>query len=266
MHTRTVCLALIISFILPVGFAVAGNPIPGIGFVVKRPPGSSTAMVVPGGFFGPGSEPFTGGVGLEGTCSHACGGCDDNCAGRENDPDGRIDYAADLGTGPFDVIMQAKVLYSTEPILVRINGVDSFFDVFVTIRGQGPLPDEPIPGTLLLPPGQSLDTGTSSLVLDSFFDIHCTMTFADASTGLPAGSAIEQDLHMELQDAGLPITRVADGTPEGYIVLGKGASNTVPFTYASAGGELVLKMLSLTELATVSAEEKSWGALKNDYR
>jgi len=262
MRFRSNLLVAAVSCVLSAGVAFAGaNPIPGVGVVIKRNPGSGGYAVVPGGFFGPGSEPFTGFVPMEGRCSHECGGCDNDCAGREGDPDGRIDYEADFATGPFTMIMQPTVMHSIAPILVRINGVDSFFDVFVTISGQGPSSDDPIPGMLHLPPGESLDTGTSSVVLGSSLDLHCTFTFFDHSTGMAAGSALEQDFHMTLDNAALPITRVADGTPGGRIVLGLSGSGVVPFQYSSADG-LVMTMLSLYDSGAVTVQESPWGWVK----
>ena len=264
---------IIISLVLPLGVCEAANPIPGIGIVVKHckcPPTwaccSSAAARTTGGFFGPGSDPFDGFVGLEGRCSHDCGGCDNGCGGSGSSPDGRIDYAAEGASGPFEMSMQSTVLYSIAPIQISINGVDSFFDVFVSISGQGPLPDDPIPGMVTLPTGQTLDVGTSSQVYGSFLDLHCTITFADAVTGAAAGTAIEQDLHLALQDAGLPIKRLADGTAGGQIVLGLDGANLVPFTYSSAGGELTMKMYSLYQEAPVSVGARTWGALKTLYR
>jgi hypothetical protein len=216
--------------------------------------------VVPGGFFGSGSAPFSGDVGFEGRCSYQCGGCDSDCGGGP--PDGRIDYSTDSSSGPFDASLTAMTLYSVDPIAVG----GSFFDVFITISGPGPLADDPIPGTVAIPPGASLDLGGASTVASSSVDLHATMTFADHVTGVAAGSALEQDLHLTLQDAALPIARVADGTTAGHIVLGGTGATVTPFTYASAGGEWSLRLLSLEPGAPVPARAKSWGAVKTMYR
>lgn len=266
MHIRSSLLSVAISCLVSIGVAVAGNPIPGVGIVVKRNPGTGGGMVVPGGFFGPGSEPFEGFVAMEGGCSYDCGGCDDDCAGRENDPDGRIDYEAEFATGPFTMIMPPMVMHSIAPIQVSINGVDTFFDILVTVSGPVARPDEPLDGLVYLLPGQSLETGTSSVVLESSLDLHCTFTFFDHTTGIAAGSTIEQDFHLTLENVALPITRVADGTPGGRIVLGMAGSDMVPFQYSSADGQLVIKMLSLYEPAPVSVQEASWGKVKALYR
>jgi hypothetical protein len=264
----------IISLALPLQVHAGSKPVPSIGIVVKRcncPPKyaccSQAAVGTPAGFFGPGSAQFAGAVGLEGRCSHDCGGCGNDCGGSGSSPDGSIGYLVDGAGGPFEMSMQSTVLYSVAPIQVSINGVDSFFDVFVSISGQGPLPDDPIPGMVTLPAGQTLDVGTSSQVLSSYLDLHCTITFADAITGEAAGAAIEQDLHLALRDAGLPIARVADGTAEGGpIVLGLDGANLQPFTYSSAGDELTVQMYSLFQAAPVSAGARTWGALKTRYR
>jgi hypothetical protein len=93
------------------------------------------------------------------------------------------------------------------------------------------------------------------------------MTFANASTGEAAGSAIEEDLHLELHDPpGLPLTRVADGTADGRIVLGLDGPNLEVFTYTSTNDELTLRMRSLYEFPPVPVQARSWGALKLIYR
>lgn len=263
MRIRSSLVVAALTYLVSVGVAVAGNPIPGVGIVVKRNPGTQYPAGIAGGFFGPGSEPFTGIVPMEGRCSHDCGGCDDDCAGRENDPDGRIDYEADFATGPFTMIMQPMVMHSIAPIQVIIDGVPTLFDMVVAI--SGPRPDEPLDGLVYLLPGESLDTGTSSVVLESSLDLHCTVTFFDHTTGIAAGSTLEQDFHLTLDNAALPITRVEDGTPGGRIVLGMGGSDMVPFQYSSVDG-LVITMLSLYEPAPVPVQESSWGRVKALYR
>ncbi len=265
MQTRSLALAVAMACLLPASVIATTNPIPGIGVVIKRHPGSSSALVVPGGFFGPGSEPFTGTVGLEGRCSHDCGGCDDNCAGSEGNPDGRIDYSMEVATGPFQMEMPATTMYSVAPIEVMIDGVPTFFDVFVMISGQSPPAGDPATGTLTLQSG-SLDIGTWQKVDNSEFSVRCSITFADASTGVAAGSSIELDLQLELQETDLPVARIADGTASGYMVLGKGASSVVPFTFASAGDELVMTMLCLYEPTPVPVQSTSWGKVKALYR
>lgn len=265
MHIRSGVLAVVAACLMPIVAGAASNPIPGVGIVVKRNPGASSALVLPAGFFGPGSQPFEGRAGLQGRCSHDCGGCDNDCAGSESNPDGRIDYAYDFLSGPFDVIMQSTTLYSDTPIEVMIDGAPSFFDVFVTISGQGAPVDDAAIGALHLT-GGSLDIGTTATVLDAFFDIHCVITFADHSTGMIAGSSVEMDLHMELQDSGVAITRVADGTPSGVMVLGRSTSSTEPVTFASTGGELEMKLLSLYTPATVPVQGATWESVKLLYR
>src|SRR4051794_23708148 len=106
-------LALLVA--LPALSLASSNPIPGVGIVVKRNPGSSTALVIPAGFFGAGSSPFSGSVALEGRCSHDCGGCDNSCASTPGSPDCRLDYATSSFTGPLDLTMPATTLYSSSP-------------------------------------------------------------------------------------------------------------------------------------------------------
>jgi len=263
--------------LLPLDALASSNPIPGVGIVVKHCSGggttlqhhckSATRVIAPGGFFAPGSAPFDGVVPIQGRCGEACNGCDTECVGNEANPDGRIDYASETSAGPFDVIMPSTLFYSIDPIQVAVDGVDTFFDVFVTVRGIGLGVDDPIHGVLTLPPGGTLEVGTSSLVENSTLDLHSTMTFANTATGEAAGSAIEQDLHLDLHDsAGLALTRIADGTAGGRIVLGLDGSTFEIFTYTSANDELTLRMRSLHPDGAVPAQAPSWGALKTLYR
>lgn len=62
------------------------------------------------------------------------------------------------------------------------------------------------------------------------------------------------------------MTRLADGTPEGRIVLGLLGTNLDVFTYASANDELVLRMRSLHQFGPVPASARTWGAVKTIYR
>jgi hypothetical protein len=89
-------------------------------------------------------------------------------------------------------------LYSTAPIEVLVNGVPSFFDVFVELSGAGLVPDAPIPGSVQLPPGVSLVPGSSAVVASSSCDVHARFTFADAATGAAVGQAIEADFPLSL--------------------------------------------------------------------
>ena len=194
MRVHRVVPALIAWLAIPLG-AQAGNPIPGVGIVVKHCSGpaaavqhhckSATRVIAPAGFFGPGSAAVDELVTIDGRCAHACGGCDNDCAGMENDPDGRIDYESDGDAGPFEMILPPTHLYSEAPIVVDVGGVPTSFDVWVSIRGPGPVPDEPVGGMLMLPGGGSLAVGTSSQVASSFLDLHTTTTFTESLTGRP---------------------------------------------------------------------------------
>jgi len=269
MQMRRLLLGLVLSLALPVAVVYGGNPIPGVGIIVKQCKCkgccSTARVVIPGGFFGPGSAPFDGSVDLEGRCSHNCGGCDDVCTGS---PDTRLDYSADTNAGPFEVSMTAATMYSTTPIEVSINGVPSFFDVFVELSGPGPEADDAITGTATLAPGSSLDPGTSAPIADVSLDITYKITFHDHTTGDPAGAFLTGDLETILKNLGLlvPAARVANGTPSGQIVLGSDGVASVPFTLASANDELVLQMLSLYQQGPVAVQPSTWGAVKGLYR
>jgi hypothetical protein len=267
MQMRRLLLGFVMSLVLP--FAVAhasSNPIPGVGIIVKRNPCCSSArIVIPGGFFGPGSVPFDQAVSLEGRCSHNSGGSEDNCAGS---PDSRLDYSTDNNAGPFEVSMAATTMYSTTPIEVSINGVLAFFDVFVELSGPGPASDDAIPGTMTLAPGASLDPGTSAPVAGLSLDITYKITFHDHTTGDPAGAFLTGDLEAILKSLGLlvPAARVANGTPTGQIVMGSDGVTSVLFTVASANDELVIQMLSLYQQEPVATQPATWGAVKGMYR
>jgi hypothetical protein len=267
MQIRRLSLALVLSLAVPMGVAHANNPIPGVGIIVKRNPCCASARIgVPDGFFDPGSVPVDETVALEGRCTHACGGCD-NCAGSPIS-DARFDYSTDTNAGPFAITMAATTLYSQNPIEVDINGVPSFFDVFVELSGPGPESDDPIPGTMTLAPGTSLDPGTVAPVSAASLDVTYTITFHDHTTGEQAGTSITGDLETVLKNLGLlnSAARVADGTPAGHIVFGSDGTTTSDFTFGSANDELVIKMLSLDQLGPVSAQATTWGAVKSIYR
>jgi len=106
--------------------------------------------------------------------------------------DSRIDYVEDTDTGIFGTEMASASLYSTAPIEVLVNGVPSFFDVFVELSGAGLVPDAPIPGSVQLPPGVSLVPGSSAVVASSSCDVHARFTFADAITGVAVGRPSKQ--------------------------------------------------------------------------
>lgn len=265
MRIRSAFVAIALCAIPLVALA-SSNPIPGVGIVVKRPPGSSTALVIPGGFFGAGSSPFTGTVGLEGRCSYDCGGCDNNCAGNEGNPDGRIDFSYDVETGPFDMGMQGMTLHVIEPIEYIVETIPFKARATVRVSGPDPSPDDPAPGVLNLEAGQVLASGGWGKVDNSEIAVHCTITFVDDVTGLSVGGTIEEDFVLVLEDSELPVARIADGTPSGRMAMGSDLVNTVPFTYASAGGELSIKMLSLYQQAPVPTQGKTWGGIKALYR
>lgn len=280
MRIRSLATALILV-LASAAAAPAANPIPGIPIIIRCPccpcpngyvessrcchTKKVTASV---GFFGPGSVAFNEDIRLQGRCGQACGGCEDGCDGDGDDGDGRIDYAADSDAGPFTMTMSAMALRSHEPIAVDMGGgVTSFFDVFVTVSGAAPGADDPILGSLSLPPGQSLPVGATQPVAASSLDLHVTTTFADALTGAPVGVPLEQDLHLELFGATpTSVSRVADGTPEGRIVLGLEGSSPDVFGYANPGDDLVMVLRSLYAGAPVADAGVSWGAVKAGFR
>ena len=261
--------AVLLSCSLGVPAARAGNPIPGVGIVIKKckcPPDwkccSAVTLRLLGGFFGPGSAPVDSGVTLQGQCSEACGGCDSDCGGGP--PDGHFDFAADVPGGPFEVTLSPLTLYSSEPLPVAMGGGVALFDVVVTLSGPGPLADDPIPGALAIAAGTTLVPGTATSVASSALDLHATITFADHATGVPVAGSLEQDLHVTLQDAALPIACLADGSPTGHLVPGGNGATVTPFEYAGDG--LYLRMLSLEPGAPVPARARSWGRVKVVYR
>jgi hypothetical protein len=277
MPVRCFLPALIVSLLVPAAAHASSNPIPGVGIVIKCPCGGSSgsfieahcctkkAIQLVGGFFGPGSAPVDQIIDMEGRCANACNGCADECPA---DPDGRIDYASDGPAGPFEMILPSTVLYSRQPIQVDMGGgVLQSYDVIVTLSGLGSPPGSPFHGVLSLPSGASLDVGTSSQVETSSIDLHSTMTFVDASTGDPSGSAVEEDLHLDVHDPlQPPLARVADGTPGGRIVLGSDGSSVAIFSYTSPNDELTILMQSLYDFSPTGVVGRSWGAVKTIYR
>jgi hypothetical protein len=266
MRIRFAWLAFIILCVSPLGAIASSNPIPGVGIVVKRPPGSSTAFVIPGGFFGAGSSPFSGTVGMEGRCSHDCGGCDNNCAGNEDNPDGRMDFSYDVETGPFTITMPAMTLHVIEEIEYLVETFPYKVRATARISGPDPSPDDPVTGVFNLQAGEALYAGGWGKIDNSELPVHCTITFFDDVTGLQVGGVIEQDLLLTLQGSDVPVARAADGTPSGRMVMGSDLSSIVPFTYASADGELSIKMLSLYTTGPVATEGRTWGGVKALYR
>jgi hypothetical protein len=249
MQMRRLSLALLLSLVFPLSVAHAGNPIPGVGIVVKKckcqtPCCLAARLSLPGGFFGPGSPPVDVAFGMQGR--------------EDGTPDSRIDYAADDLSGPFDMSMQRMKFFTSEPIAFGAAGGISAYDVQCDLSGPDPGTDDPLTGELKLHSGDSD-------VLDSFLDGHCVFTFHDHTTGEDVGTPIEMDAHLVLQNTALPIVLIPDGTPTGHIALGFDGAAAVPFTYSSAGNELVIVGLSLQE-GPVATQPSTWGAVKALYR
>lgn len=278
MDTRSLALSTIVFMGSALGLmapspARAANPIPGIPILIKCPcPGpvyvesqrccskKHTAMVVGG--LTPGSAPFDTPVLMQGRCAYSC---------PPGDPgEGRMDYEADSDAGPFTMILPALTLYSSDAIQVEVNGVMTPFDVVVRVSGPAPGPDDPMTGLLTLPAGSALSLGGSSLVASSTLSVHATTTFFNAITGEQAAGSLEEDFTLSVfgfTPEEIPVSRVADGTPEGKIVLGfDGSSPPVTFGYASPDGGLVLNLESLFDSGTVPARMATWGAIKTLYR
>jgi hypothetical protein len=250
----------------------SANRIPGIPIMIKCPcPGpvyvesqrcctkKATTLVV-GGLV-PGSAPVETSVLLQGRCAYSC---------NPGDPgDDRIDYDTNGDAGPFTMTLPSMTLYSSTPIQVDVSGVMTPFDVVVTLSGPAPQADDPMQGEFSLPSGSSLSLGASAQVASSTLDLHATTTFFNALTGVQANAVIEQDFHLNLftftPDA-LPVTRVADGSTEGGIVMGFGGSSPDVFGYASSDGDLVLNLQSLYDAGAVPVKPATWGALKAIYR
>lgn len=263
MHPVFRTAVIILVLCLVAGTVLAASiPVPGVGVVVKKHPGNcsarfgETGFPVPADFFGPGSEPFVGTVGLQGPCDLPCDPC--NC------DDLRLDYSMDSPAGPFDTELVAMTLHSVAPITVTgAGGVDSFFDIWVELRGTGGA--LAVGGSLAIEPGTALLPGASSFVVDSFFDIEYRIRFTEAGTTTPAGQEIVGSLRLDLQGTGLPIACLDDGGATGVIVLGRDDLGVHPFTFADSGGLLSLEMESDAE-GVVGEQAGTWSALKVLYR
>lgn len=271
MRIRSIPMAM--ALVLAVAPAAMANRIPGIPIMIKCPcPGTPVyvesqrcctkhATTRVAGGLGPGSAPVDEPVLLQGLCAYACSPGDQG--------DGRIDYDAASDAGPFTMELPAMTLFSSTPLQVDVNGVLTPFDVVVTLSGPGPQADDPMTGALALAAGSSLAFGTTAPVADGQLDCHATTTFVNALTGEQAGAAIEEDFHLDLftftPDA-LPVTRVADGTATGSIVLGLGDGQPAVFGFGSSGNGLVLNLQGLYDAGAVAAAPATWGALKASYR
>jgi hypothetical protein len=263
-HFKRLCMTILILSLAAGSVLAASVPVPGVGVVIKKHPGSSHARfgtgdlpAIPADFFGPGSLPFEGLVGLQGPCELPCDPC--NCN------DLRIDYSMDSASGPFDTEMVALTLHSTAPIVVgNLSGVDSFFDVWVEISAVGG--GSPVTGGLSIEPGTALLPGTTSFVVDSFFDIEYRISFSEPGSlvRLPAGPFVRVAT-LEFQSISPPIACLDDGSSTGVLVLGSNGLAAQPFIYGTIGGELTLEMESVSE-AVVGAESASWGAMKHRFR
>lgn len=226
--------------------AHASNPIPGVGIVVKRNPGSSTALTVPADFFGAGSSAFSGTVGLEGRCSNECGGCD-NCASSPLGSDTRIDFDLPPGSSVLSATMPYFVCYSVNTVDFTIGGAVRPLQVVVSVSGRAPAPALDVSGEFVLPAGTTLAVGSSAELVSGSLQVRCVTTFVDATTGQAVGGSLVRDLDVSLSSLQpVAISRVDNGTTAGRVVLGRDGSGAVtPVRLASSGDELVLSLLSL---------------------
>lgn len=266
MNHRPVALPLIIlAVVTTIAGAAPGDPIPGIGITVEQSPpsvmgfGPGGLPVIPGDFFGPGSEPFTGGLTLQGQCSYGCGGCDDDCSG---DTDTGIAFLEGGVPHEYQAQLASFSLYSLDPIPVPTGGVDSFFDVIVRVSGQIGSPDAPLVGGMDLPAGEVLAPGTSSFMVDSFFDIAYRIEFRDHETGAPAGGVLEGTLLLDLQGGDQPVARLG-ADAGGAILPGFDGATAQPLLYAGTG--LTVALRSVYE-SVVTNRTAGWSELKTLYR
>lgn len=232
--------AMLLGLAAPL-LASTGDPLPGIDVLVRKEPICPCTLIIKGAidlpplppdFFGPGSDPFTGEIFME--------WIDDD---SDDDDWIDLDYVEGATPNVYETQLEPLTLTSVEPIDV---GGGAFYDVTYTISADGLPPGEPVAGSVILLPGQTLSPGSSHLVVDSFFDIAYRIEFSEAGTGNPAGTPITGTTQLQLQDIDLPIYRRADGR----VVLGSDGSSIVPVQFASPGGGHVLVIQSVPEPAT----------------
>jgi hypothetical protein len=275
----------------PISAHAASKPVPGIGVIVKKHPCgnpkcscharvtaspmterecSGLYLDLPADFFGAGSAPLIGNIGLQGRCDFT-GTCVTDSGGPgpldpDHDDDGRLDYREGALPGQFEIVMPAMTLYSLGPIPVDMGGTPDSVGVIVTLSGPGPMPDDPITGGFELVPGTALPVGGASTVQTSQISLHASISFVNATTGALVGGTLEQVLTLALKYPLIPVARPAFGTVDGRIIMGQQASGNVPFAYVSAGGELQLQMTSYDVPMPVSVRSTTWGGLKQRWR
>lgn len=259
------CVSALVFVSVATSVLAASNPIPGIGVVIKKGSSSAATRVtfgtgslpeVPANFFDPGSEPFSGTVALDPVCGFPCGpcGCDES----------RIDYSTETPAGPFDTEMLPITLRSVSPITVtNASGVDSFFDVWVEVLGSGGA--STISGSLTIQPGALLVPGTSTFVVDSFFDITYRISFTEPGSMAPVSPPLTGDLRLDMQTTDMPITCYDDGSSTGVFLLGISAQGgNVPIILADVQATLSLELDSVFS-PPVSGGKTSWSNLKSRF-
>ncbi|MEY4375311.1 MAG: hypothetical protein RL760_1478 [Candidatus Eisenbacteria bacterium] len=244
MSIRRLLPLLALLLLAPAVALASSNPIPGVGIIVKRNPGSSSALAIPPDFFGPGSSSFSGTVSLEGTCSHLGPTRFEEC----DDGDARFDFVLSSGSSALQLFMSPVTLYSSTPITVSVGGAPLVLDVVVRLSSLDPLPSSRISGQLELSPGTVLAPGSSSTLASGFLDLLATTTFVDPSSGVAVGSSLQQPLRLSLVGTDVPITRIDDGTAFGRIVLG-GLSHNPAFVSNGNSGVMPAMELVVTPLS-----------------
>lgn len=258
----------LVAFLAPPATADwTGDPLPGVDILVKKKPSDRKTRLyfgrgggsiqVEAGFFGPGSEPFTGEVELEsrhvntGTVGHV-----DH--GRYDLVGGPVPHQADLLLTPLK-------LRSVSPGIVTIDASETLLDIAVDLFASSGDTNQAIGGELWLPDGTTLPPGTSTWQVDSFFDIEYRISFTNSDTGDPMGQELVGTLRLHSQELDLPVTRLPSEAG-GAIVLGYDGNATVPYSFADPNDELRLTLEAALVEEPVAVERSSIGALKARVR
>lgn len=249
--------------------AATGDPLPGVDILVKKKPSDKKSTVhfgqpdfpgIPADFFGPGSDPFTGDVDLKGMCTvSGCSDCDNDCDG----PHSHTDFTEGASPETIEIEMVPLTLRSVDPITVNVNGEPTLFDVRIVLSGDAAATETPFTGQFTMPAGTVLAPGVSTFIVDSFFDVWCSIEFFAAGTNSLVGSVLTVAVHMVLQDIDLPVTRDTEGAQP--VVMGYDGTLVQPFLYRSDGGGFDLGLESVYA-NVVANEDASWGEVKSLFR
>ncbi len=237
------------STVIDVSLAAVGDPLPGVDVVVWGEPPYPTFIEfgpddpdfppLPIDYFGPGSDPFEGHVALKPADNK-----DHSCTLSSCPPPHSEIIPREGGTpGEIPVELLPLRLRSVEPVAVDMGTYDSFFDVFTELSAVG-LPEEPISGTLLTPPGS---TDPVQPLVDSFFDITYRVEFVEVGTGEPAaGGPLTGSLLLSMQNPPLSVPVFQDPAT-GQVIPGFDGATIVPITYGSPGGGLSVTLEAMPE-------------------